>query len=736
MNQRFCEIVGYSPTELLARNFRDLIHPDDMEGNERVIQSLIAGEIAYLDREKRYVHKQGHEVWVHTNVALVRDQQGQPLYMLAVVQDITEAKVAKEQLLRTHEEIRKLSLVASKMRHSVIIADANGAAEWANDAFTALTEYELSEIVGRPPGALLQGPDTDPATVQHIRERLAARQNVSTEILNYTKSGHSYWISLEVDPVFGEDGALINFVATQMDITARREREAQLKQATERAELANQAKSQFLANMSHEIRTPLNGILGFTEILLRTTANPRRRTGRFSSTIRNSGQHLLALINDVLDLSKIEAGQLLVESLPCSPHQVIAETVSILRVRGIEKGIELDYRWQGPIPQQIHTDPYRLKQLLMNLVGNAIKFTDEGSVLIVAHLAPSSEGYQLVLEVRDTGVGIPEEKLEAIFDPFVQADNSITRRYGGTGLGLAIGRKIATALGGDLRATSTVGRGSTFVVRIAAGMLDDNAMLEQSPHTAGSDVRQTEADVYDLTGLRILVVDDGETNRKLIGLMLERRGAEIHMAENGKVAAETSLLFPFDIILMDMQMPVMDGYTSTRRIREQGFTGPIVALTAHAMEGDRRSANARGCSEYLSKPIDFDVLLQTVTHCLEMPQYNSAANHLLHAPHAHEPVEPIRSMLPTDDEPIRMIVEEFLDKLEDKIVEMEGAWDAGDFERLEQLAHSLKGVGGTVGFRCFTEPASTLERSSQEQNRDISKASLSALRGLKQRITV
>ena len=282
------------------------------------------------------------------------------------------------------------------------------------------------------------------------------------------------------------------------------------------------------------------------------------------------------MINDVLDLSKIEAGQLLVETLPCSPHQVIAETVSILRVRAIEKGIELDYRWQGPIPQQIHTDPYRLKQLLMNLVGNAIKFTDEGSVLIVAHLAPSSEGYQLVLEVRDTGVGIPEEKLEAIFDPFVQADNSITRRYGGTGLGLAIGRKIATALGGDLRATSTVGRGSTFVVRIAAGMLDDNAMLEQSPHTAGSDVRQTEADVYDLTGLRILVVDDGETNRKLIGLMLERRGAEIHMAENGKVAAETSLLFPFDIILMDMQMPVMDGYTSTRRIREQGFTGPIV----------------------------------------------------------------------------------------------------------------------------------------------------------------
>ncbi|HEV7281812.1 MAG TPA: response regulator [Pirellulaceae bacterium] len=517
------------------------------------------------------------------------------------------------------------------------------------------------------------------------------------------------------------------------------QREAELRQAMEAAEGANRTKSKFLANMSHEIRTPLNGILGFAEVLLRDRARiSALEQDEYLYTIRKSGQHLLTLINDVLDLSKIEADQLSVESIPCSPHQIISETVSVLRVSATEKGIGLHYRWDGPVPQALQTDPYRYKQLLLNLVGNAIKFTDQGSVMIVARVDREGSEPELLVEVRDTGIGIPEDKLEAVFQPFVQADDSVTRRYGGTGLGLAICKRIAVALGGSLTVASSVGKGSTFAVRTPIGDVpetEENPSPQEQP--PGADVRNSASVGCDLGGLHVLVVDDGDTNRKLIRLLIERCGGKVRLAENGQVAVDMAEASAFDAILMDMQMPVMDGYTATARLRERGFEGPIIALTAHAMQGDREKCEQAGCSGYLSKPIDADELFATLAdRSLDRRRKQSEADPSSSRGSFSHQAEPIRSMLPTDDRELREIVIQFVDTLESKLADMQVAWDSGDCDQLAQLAHWLRGAGGTVGFACFTSPAEKLELLAKSDDLSGARAALESIRELQSRLAV
>ena len=403
------------------------------------------------------------------------------------------------------------------------------------------------------------------------------------------------------------------------EIARREKTQRELFQAKEAAEAANVAKSRFLANMSHEIRTPLNAVIGFTDLLL-NSGNQCDEAERedYLETIHTSGKHLLALINDILDLSKIEADRLEVEQVRCSPHEIISEIVSVLRVKALEKNLTLDYHWNGGVPETICTDPARFRQLLMNLVSNAIKFTTAGSVQIRAELVQDGPDPQLVVEVIDTGVGIPADKFEAIFDPFVQADTSVTRQFGGTGLGLTISRRIAQALGGDIGVSSEVGKGSTFTVTIATGPLDGVRILDApAGGRHAKSAAGTEPDALpSLAGVRVLVVEDGDTNRKLIGLVLQRAGVEVTMAENGRIGADLALKDPFDLILMDMQMPVMDGYTAATLLRQHGLTTPIIALTAHAMKGDQDKCLAAGCSGYVTKPIDADLLVRTVAEML------------------------------------------------------------------------------------------------------------------------
>ncbi|MCX7427186.1 MAG: ATP-binding protein [Planctomycetia bacterium] len=391
-----------------------------------------------------------------------------------------------------------------------------------------------------------------------------------------------------------------------------------LRRATVAAEAATRAKSEFLANMSHEIRTPMTAILGFADILLENLDKEEDLAA--AGTIRRNGEYLLGIVNDILDISKIEAGKFDLDRTACSPVNVIADVVSFTRVRCEAKKLPLYVEYVGAIPETIQCDPTRLRQILVNLVGNAIKFTETGSVRLVARLIHRGDGLPcLRFDVIDTGIGMGEGLVKRLFEPFTQADSSMARKFGGTGLGLAISMRLAMMMGGDIAVTSVPGKGSTFSLTVETGPLDGVAMLENPAEAAVDDRRKSTptANLDIMLHCRILLAEDGLDNQRLIALFLRKAGADVTVAENGRIAHDLALAAereanPFDLILMDMQMPVMDGYQATRRLREAGYAGPIIALTAHAMAGDDAKCRDAGCDEYLSKPIVRDKFLPVV----------------------------------------------------------------------------------------------------------------------------
>jgi CheY-like chemotaxis protein/HPt (histidine-containing phosphotransfer) domain-containing protein len=473
------------------------------------------------------------------------------------------------------------------------------------------------------------------------------------------------------------------------------------------------------------------------------------------NTIHSSGQHLLALINDILDLSKVESGRLELELVRCSPHQVVAEVLTVLRVKANEKKIDLQYEPEDQLPETILTDPARLRQTLINLVGNAIKFTDQGSVRVKARLAADNDRPLLAFDVVDTGIGISREALDKIFDPFAQADGSVTRRYGGTGLGLAISRRFADALGGSLTATSEPGKGSVFTLLIDAGSLDGVPTIgaEEARNIKIQDA-QTETVPAALPPSRILVVDDGAENRELLTLVLSQVGVKVETADDGKRAVEMAIARPYDVILMDMQMPIMDGYTAATVLRDQGYEQPIIALTANAMKGDEDKCLEAGCSGFLPKPIDMDRLFQTLAEVLggerpaqrpdtavaqpseTAPAVDTATNGTLTGGGMAGNDSPLKSTLPTHKPQFATIVQKFVVRLDEQLSAMEAALECYDLEALAKLAHWLKGSGGSVGFDAFTEPARELEQLTKGGNKDGAAAMVAHLRGLAARIVV
>ena len=404
----------------------------------------------------------------------------------------------------------------------------------------------------------------------------------------------------------------------------------ELRQAKEQAEAAARAKSEFLANMSHEIRTPMTAILGFAENLLEPEMPEVDRIDA-ARTIHRNGQHLLRIINDILDLSKIDTGKLQIEHATCAPTQLLLEVAELMHNRALAKGLQLCLECVGPTPVQVRSDPTRLRQILLNLTGNAIKFTSHGEIRLRVGLATpwDADRPRVCFEVSDTGIGISPEQARHLFKPFTQADSSTTRRFGGTGLGLAISKRLAEMLGGDLTFSSVPGEGSTFRVTVETGPLHEVPLVESLD--AATEVAETcppppaesgwtSAGEITLEGYRILLAEDGPDNQRLIRCVLERAGATVELAQHGQEAVDLvrahhfgrrqdDTFEPFDVVLMDMQMPVLDGYAATAQLRMEGFVGPIIALTAHAMAGDRDKCLAVGCDDYTTKPIHRNELI-------------------------------------------------------------------------------------------------------------------------------
>ena len=626
-------MLGYSPAEALGMNLHELLAPDAfLESHRAAFPEFIRtgrGNAIGKTLELAARRKDGQEIQVALSLSAV-SVSGEWL-AVGILRDITE-RIRVENALRRSEELYRTLVENIDADHTILTVNPAQARMFHKPAESfrgkkCFREFEHRESVCEHcPGV----------------QAMAKGQAAMAETEGVRDDGSRFFAKLKVFPLLLE-GNETAFVELVEDITERKRAEKRQEQYTVAlegqkraieelygaAEVANRAKSEFLANMSHEIRTPMTAILGYADLLAGQLEDPSHLDAL--DIIRRNGAHLLNVVNDILDLSKIEAGKLRVERRACSPAAILADVVSLLRVRADGKGLALKLEFAGPMPEAVWTDSARLRQILLNLVGNAIKFTEIGDVRVVARLARGDAPQpKLVCEVVDTGIGMTTEQVENLFRPFQQADASTSRKFGGTGLGLAISKRLAEFLGGDITATSQPGRGSTFVLTIDPGSLNGVALLDHPSEAIVAPATSPAAgDAQTRLSCRILLAEDGVDNKRFISFLLTKAGAEVTTVENGREALETALAAlpgrgrrcddpraPFDVILMDMQMPVMDGYQATRRLREEGYTGPIIALTAHAMADDRQKCLDVGCDDYAAKPIDRARLLNVITGVL------------------------------------------------------------------------------------------------------------------------
>ncbi len=746
-------ILGLAPESALSLPalWEPLVHPDDLAVFCSSRDAQLAGTEGFIDPEYRVRSLQGGWRWIYVRSKTVASApDGTPTRIVGTLQDVTARKEAETALGESQTAARKLSLVASKTDNLVIIAKPDGTIEWVNSSFERLMEYSLAEVVGRNPARFMVGRETSPHTVRRIRLALARGEGFSTEIVNYAKSGRKFYLHLEIQPVRNGQGVLENFIAIQTDITARVETENALRRAKTEADAASRSKSEFLASLSHEIRTPMNGVIGMTSLLLDTTLNPDQRD--CVNTIRTSGEALLTIINDILDFSKIESGKLEVDHHPFELAYCIEETLDLFNAQAASRQVELAFVIAPDVPALVLGDANRVRQVLGNLVNNAIKFTPAGRVSVEARLLPPTRTTppgrcSIEVAVRDTGIGIPADRIDRLFKPFSQVDSSTTRKYGGTGLGLAICHRLCLLMNGAIRVESVSGQGSAFIFsfmveRVAPDRLpalpvlpaslpagsrvlcaDDNpvrlrrlqifftqvGLSATTVTTTAAAVQalrapaapqlvlvdlflpaagepdwpgafattsvpvigllpagQTVAPPWDTAPnfaplpvpvrtlallralqtlfpgdasqaaapqaeqkllaqeipLNVLLVEDNAVNQKVALRFLERLGYQAQVAYNGREALEAIAKQDFNFILMDLQMPEMDGFETTREIRRRlpvARQPHIVALTANALQADRDQSMAIGMDDFITKPFKLQDLVNLIRRVSKLP---------------------------------------------------------------------------------------------------------------------
>lgn len=688
---------------------------------------------------------------------------------------------------------RRVREALDNLAEGLMIVDTRENILLVNESLSEVVGVDADELIGKKSDAIEFDVDEDQLPWQTA---LAEKRLIQNSRIKLSREDGEKTFMANCSPLLGHQGNYCGVMVTFDDVTELEENQIQLREARDAADKANQAKSDFLANMSHEIRTPMNAILGFTDVLRQgMEENPAQRI-EYLNTIHSSGNHLIELINDILDLSKVEAGKLEIEKREFELPALLHETINVLTAKAEEKELGLAYKILGAIPNLVTSDSTRIRQVLINLLGNAIKFTEKGQVGLTCSFNNSS----LRFEVTDSGIGMTEEQMSKIFDAFGQADSSVTRRFGGSGLGLSISRKFVEALGGTIEVESEPGKGTKFFVAMPVDsckypfLNHDQCVAHVNAAKTGPEPEAKRK----LNPAKILVVDDGETNRNIVSVVLRRHGIEIVEAENGQEALETIATTEFDLVLMDMQMPVLDGYSAVAQLRQDGIEVPVIALTGNILKGEKERCLSGGCNGFLPKPIVIDDLINGIAEHIgfsderlekksstqplseQLPNESSLTSNQLkdgdtdamlenlnsveaslsrildddfdideNSPQPNAlmeslqterpqdcsaPIETWTTTLPMDDADFNSIVNSFVDRLPKRLATMEKMLAESNFDGLVAEGHWLKGSSGTVGLGLLVDPADNLEQAAKGSDKETCQKNLDRIFALLEKL--
>ncbi len=603
LNPAWTETFGFSVEESIGRPFLDFVHHDDLESSKVDFDAFVAGKDVTAQGIVRYNTRDGNYRWLDTDIQSETDEQGNIIGYTGILNDITEQRNATEQI---KENLDFVDALFESIPIPVYLKDAAGRYLRVNKAFGDFFSVTEEELIGTVAYDMLRHLSKD-IHADYDRQLMETRGTLTCEVSFQLGGGR------HADTVFNKavlmkaDGSIHGLIGTLVDITTQKAAERALLQAKEAAESANRAKSEFLANMSHEIRTPMNSIIGMAHLALRTNLDPRQRD--YVEKIHGSGRHLLALIDDILDFSKIEAGMLELETVAFDLDTMMANVANQAMEKARDKGLEFNIDIDPGCIRQLRGDALRLSQVLINFTSNAVKFTASGAVVVrVAMLDESDAACRLRFEVRDSGIGMSEKEIANIFQSFHQADTSTTRRYGGTGLGLVISKRLVEQMEGKIGVVSQPGRGSTFWFTVRLDKNAQQALPESSIEwrpPAESTQQGLAANRSALNGAHILLVEDNPLNQQVITELLEDMGVSVCIANHGQEALDLLHRERFDCVLMDVQMPVMDGLEATRQIRaDPALAGVrVIAMTANASIEDRTRCLACGMDDFMTKPI-------------------------------------------------------------------------------------------------------------------------------------
>ena len=675
-NNTAVSVLGFPIHNLIGSSISDLLPPDKKYEFDRVYLKDIK-ETGKSEGIMVALAKNNRKVYLLYQNYLVTNNVDEP-YVIAFSQDITARINAEKELKKSEEKYRN---IIANMNLGLLEVNPDEHIIYANPSFCEMSGYEVDELIGNNAAALFMQDTKHEKNIEVNRKR---KENISDayEIQVRNKRGEVKWWLISGAPVFDINGDFKGSIGIHLDITPQKLLEIELRKAKSDAEHSTKAKEIFLANMSHEIRTPMNAVLGIGRLLAKTTLAQQQRF--YLETIQNAANNLLVIINDLLDFSKIEAGKITLEYIGFKLENVLSNAIYVLKHKAEEKGLSLNFDFESGINSILIGDPYRLNQIFINLLSNAIKFTEQGNILLQCTLLKDNTNFQQIkFAVTDTGIGMSREFLTHLFEKFRQEDESITRKFGGTGLGMTISKQMIELMGGEIAVNSrkNIGTQISFIITFPKGTAQDLPAA-----------KETSVDTMILKGKKILLVEDNDMNRLLASTVLSQYGADVVEAEDGSIAIDRFNQSKFDLILMDLQMPVKDGLETTKFIRENLDPNiPIIALTANAFKKEEERCLKAGMNDFITKPFDEEILVNTAAIWLgrkldvsEIQTASGTANAKLYD------LNKLKSISRGDDDFLNRMLDLFLSEIPNSLGQIESAIANNDLNGIAAIAHRIK----------------------------------------------